>query len=262
MYLNLEKFNKEKIVFRIIPFHRLLEIFEKSEITFIKPKYWDDPFENFFFNQIVDIGVGPLLFKDFGEPIAGLCFTFNNDSDFSWRVYAPNKDGVQISIRIKDLHDVVYDFLSQEKEGQIRCGKVEYLSSTKIKKGYENPDSLKKRFFIQEIVALFSLFIKRKEFKHENEFRVLITHSDLLERRTKTFSVPIEPNQLILSIKFDPRISKKDYLKYRKQLKELGYNGRIMHSRLYQMPRFKINLSGMIKPYDNSLSSSKKSTND
>lgn len=250
-YINIDEATKGKLVYRIIPFHRLLEIFERSELTFIKPRLWDDPFENFFFNQLVDIGEGPIKFKDFGEPIAGLCFTFNDDSDFSWRVYAPNKDGVQISVRINELYDSVNEYLAHEETGQIKCGKVEYVPFKKIKKNYENPSSLKKRFYPLEILGLYSLFIKREEFKHEKEIRVLVTHTNLLEKTIKTFSVPVNPLQLILSIKFDPRITKRDYLKFRKQIKDMGYSGKIVHSRLYQIPRFKINLNGVIKPYEN-----------
>lgn len=42
----------DKNIYRIFSFDRLTEMFNERKITLLKPKKWDDPFENFILKSI------------------------------------------------------------------------------------------------------------------------------------------------------------------------------------------------------------------
>ncbi len=41
----------DRPLYRIFGFARFVEVFEEKQLTLVKPKKWDDPFENFILNS-------------------------------------------------------------------------------------------------------------------------------------------------------------------------------------------------------------------
>ncbi|WP_264802766.1 hypothetical protein, partial [Acetobacter fabarum] len=54
-------------IYRVFPLVRVLDLFEKSENVLVRPKLWDDPFENFFLGARVFSGVNEVDISDIRE---------------------------------------------------------------------------------------------------------------------------------------------------------------------------------------------------
>lgn len=235
MYIELPNEPGSIPIFRIIPFNRLLDILVNSKITLVKPKFWDDPFENFLYKQPILTPNGETIsIKKFEDSIFGNCWTYNSDNDFSWRVYAPHKDGIQIQSSIDILHNHLNDGISDNEDKRIKVGKVLYLTWDEIRDIYENRGG----FSPIEFISSKSLFYKRIEFAAEKEVRVIGVNQDLSSN--EVWQIDVDPNTLILKILIDPRISSNDARVFTEVIKKLGYTGVIEQSKLYASPKLNI----------------------
>lgn len=235
MLINLTEADKDLKIFRIIPFTHLLELLSNSKLTLVKPKLWDDPYENFLFKQTVKVESGDIIpLKKIEESVYGNCWTLNSDSDFSWRVYAPTKEGIQIESTVGKLHDHLNEKMPNNPTKFIKVGKVQYRTWEEIRKIYEQ----KNGFSPMEIIGTFSLFMKRLEFVAENEIRVIAENFESHEE--DTWELDLDPNTLINNILIDPRLSDRKFAVIKKVIQVMGYKGKINHSNLYSSPQMNI----------------------
>lgn len=234
MLINLKKENFDLEIYRIIPFDRFLQILVDKALYFINPTLWADPYELFLFKQkILDhkgeelvIGGDRVIKKLFG-----LCWTRNCDHDYSWRIYTPNNDGVQLKTTVGVINQILEEVRGGIKKGEFRIGSVDYLSTDEIRARYEN----KKTFdLLVDGVGGYSMFIKRKVFEAENEIRVIL--SGMNEMESTVFKVNVDPNCLISSIMLDPRLSSEKADTFKKIISQLGYSGEINQSSLFENP--------------------------
>lgn len=75
------------LLYRIMDFHRIVQIFERRELYFAHPSTWDDPYEKFIKH--------PQSHALFAQ-----CWTRASSSDAMWRIYSPNGLGVRISTSV------------------------------------------------------------------------------------------------------------------------------------------------------------------
>ncbi len=74
-FLNLEQEEFDKPIFRVFSVNRLFEIFDTKELTLVRPKKWDDPFENFIMNSIGVIDDGRTFVVGSRDNFYGQCWT-------------------------------------------------------------------------------------------------------------------------------------------------------------------------------------------
>ena len=235
MLINLKDTDRNLKIFRILPFANLLEILSNSKITLVKPKLWDDPYENFLFKQTVQTMSGDTIpLKKIEERVYGNCWTFNSDSDFSWRVYAPAKDGIQIESTIGQLHDNLNEKMPNNPTKYIKVGQIQYRTWDEMRKIYEQ----KNGFSPLEFIGTFSLFMKRIEFSAENEVRVIAENFE--DHDNDIWELDIEPNAVLNNILVDPRLSERKFHVVKKVVQMMGYQGNILHSTLYSSPQMNI----------------------
>jgi hypothetical protein len=103
MYLNLQPADLNRFVYRITTLERLYRLFESRKNVLVRPRLWDDPYENFILRQRVRHKSGEIREYNYHESIYGQCWTFHKASDAMWRIYAPGGDGVRIRTTINDL---------------------------------------------------------------------------------------------------------------------------------------------------------------
>lgn len=142
-----------------------------------------------------------------------------------WRIYSPNNSGVKVRTTIEKLFNSLVE-KAPEKE-RVFIGKVEY----KKKEKYE--ESIKKTMSIgaQEPDLARSLLIKRNEFSHEREIRLLYDHNLGIE--DEIYAYEFDPLKVIDQIMFDPRLQESMVEVYKNFFKKQGFQKTIKKSELY-----------------------------
>lgn len=225
----------KKSIYRFISFEKLLEIIIERQIQLIKPKFWEDPFENYLSKCNIFYNEKSADFASLQEMIFGQCWTLTPESDALWRIYSTDKKGIRITSKLYKLDASVY------QQGQSFICKVNYATKDSIKKHFSNITELNDLLNTRQQIETY--LWKRKEFEHEREIRVLNvvdTSSIDINVNYKTFY--IDPNDFIDEICFDPRMDSQIENIYFKTIKALNYFGKITKSNLYSFEPVTINL--------------------
>lgn len=230
--------HRDTPVFRIFSCKRFLQLLKESKLSLIKPKKWDDPFENFILSTpAIDNHGTPISLSSLSESYFGQCWTLNKETDAMWRIYSPYKDGIKVSTTVGKLFDVFYD---HRKEPELECyfGLVEY----KTEQNLINLLLRAKEFVLDRsgIESAKSLLLKREEFSHEAEARLIYVSFCEDEKSRDVYSFTIDPNTLFDDITLDPRISDSDQKKISDEITINGCTLNILKSSLYSLPNFKI----------------------
>ncbi|MGB3551168.1 MAG: hypothetical protein WA993_10780, partial [Candidatus Binatus sp.] len=86
-----------------------------------------------------------------------------------------------------------------------------------------------------------SLLMKRIEFEHEEEVRLLYTDPEQ-KWNADLFTYSMDPFKLFDEIIFDPRMEETQYKQYKEGLVKLGFTNTISQSGLYKIRDFEANL--------------------
>lgn len=146
----------------------------------VSPKLWDDPFENFFLNCTAVTNEGEYVnMSSLANSWYGQCWTYNQDSDAMWRIYSPKKDGVKVSTTIRKLFSSIFNTPDPFAHLKYFIGKVNYLEREDIE-GYIIKTTTFNELALGGSANGFAqtLCMKRKEFSHESEVRLLFNDTD------------------------------------------------------------------------------------
>lgn len=180
---------------------------------------WEDPYENYFLKENLRLEDGTKVSADNNLPgVFGQSWTFREETDAMWRIYSQddvdangkhkrNFHGVRIETTARKLLNVIY--VDDDSMADTWIGKVLYLELDEINKRLQGTtqsvrDDLGKSFFI-----------KRQEFDHESEFRVMKLMDSSTIAQTENykriaFAIP-SITDFIDSYTLDPRLSPADY---------------------------------------------------
>lgn len=228
-------------VYRVFSRQRFIQIFETNKLTLVKPKLWDDPFENFILNATGELDDGLKFQTAFREHFYGQCWTLKRESDAIWRIYSPDKDGVKVKTTVRKLFNALYSKSDQFRDISCFIGKVIYSSTGKLLNLLSDPDNMRANLTDSTGRSQAStLFFKRIAFSHEKEVRLIYNsqkniHSDI-------YQFEINPHDLFDQIVFDPRMDYSNFKSDKKLLRARGYKKAIVKSTLYKIPElsFKI----------------------
>lgn len=245
----LEESDLDKPVYRIFNFKRLEQIFQEKQLALVKPRMWDDPFENFILNAKGTLQDGTEFDIAFRENFYGQCWSLTKESDAMWRIYSPKKEGVKVQSTIRKLFAPLFDIGGNFKtlDGEIYnpssfVGKVKYASTKELISMLKDKKRMSSKIFDQSGWGQAStFFFKRVAFKHENEVRLIYNRQS--GNSFDTFQFPVDPNDLLDRIVFDPRMDATVYKQYKQQVKDWGYKREIIQSSLYKIRKFNISLA-------------------
>ena len=219
-------------IYRILSLERFFELFTRRENVLVKPKKWEDPFEDFILNW----GASEKDKQPFARPtVYGQCWTLGRASDAMWRIYSPTSH----SVRIRSTVSKVLESLKRNAEP------TQHAFIGRVK--YPNEDELLKRAnaairMLKDGKALMkdfaeTLLLKRSMFTHEEEVRLLLLTNDDLQQSKDLLPYEIDPHELIDQVMLDPRISKAyaDALKFGIE-KQISFKGEIVQSMIYAPP--------------------------
>lgn len=235
-------------VYRIFSFQRLKEIFQESKLTLVKPKLWDDPFENFILNSTGILRDGRKYFIGFRNNFYGQCWSLTKESDAMWRIYSPKKDGVKVKTTIRKLFNPLFQIGRQFRNMNgvdynlsSFVGKVKYANSKILIEMLKDEKRMSGKIFDQSGWGQAStFFFKRTEFKHEKEVRLIYFSQN--DNQLDTFKFAINPSEMFDEIVFDPRMTESVYEQQKNNLIDWGFNKRIVQSELYKLKKFTIAL--------------------
>ena len=243
-------------IYRIMKFSTLKRIFFEKKLTLVKPKIWDDPFENFILNSTGRLSDGSEFEITFRDNYYGQCWSLVKESDAMWRIYSPcstkNKikeyDGVKVKTTIRKLFTPLYNMnIDRIANGETYTfysfiGRVQYKSTKDLINMLNDKEKMSNKIFdTTGWGQASSFFLKRKAFSHEKEIRII--HKCNYENNgSDIFQFNINPIDIFDEIVFDPRMSTEKYKKSKKELRNLEYKKKIIQSGLYKIRKFTIEL--------------------
>lgn len=235
-YLYIPQPSRDSFIYRITSLPHLFALFEKKQNILVKPKKWEDPFENFILRSKVRLQNGEIAALAFHDQLYGQCWTLQSASDAMWRIYSPNADAVRLRTTVRKLAESLNKSCGEWGHVEAFIGRVKYLPN-KLLVRYANrvfrggAECLSSRLFAQ------TLLVKRPAFKHEREVRLLFFPHDMSSASDDLYPYSVDPNALIDQIMIDPRIPRHmaDALREEIQTKTL-FSGPIRRSLLYAAP--------------------------
>lgn len=241
-------------VYRIFSSKRLFQLFKDKQLTLLKPHKWDDPFENFLYSskaQSLD-GV-PMSLDNLRETVFGQCWSLDKESDAMWRIYSHDKDGIKVKTTARRLYETFWKATSSPVL-QCYIGKVLYWSENKIQQMFNAPKNVNAIILNSDgLEQARTFFIKREEFAHEHEVRLLYTTTpDQPECKSDTFSFPVDPCTLFDEIVVDPRMDQSSFDALADNIRHHGFGNPIYQSSLYRIPNFNVTLNISLKQTSNS----------
>jgi len=232
------------VIYRIFSFERFLELLEENKNTLVKPRKWDDPFENFLFSaKAIDQNGQQIGLESIRESYFGQCWSFHDENDAMWRIYARNKDGIKVKTTVGKLFNEFYSAITGP---ELKCyiGKVEYKDEEEIRQFLGNDGEVHDHIFDSTgIKSAKTLLFKRNAFEHENEVRLIYVTTDDSEKALDVFKYKINQNSLFEEVVLDPRLDCATYEQYKKKICEAGYSSSIIQSTLYTVPNLTIRIN-------------------
>jgi hypothetical protein len=232
-------------VYRTFSERWFVDLLNTRENGLRNPSTWDDPFENFLMARtLVDFGGEVISLRNLTEDWYGQCWTTKPDTDAMWRIYSPQKDGVQVKTTIRKLFDNLCQVPVFSASVQFFVGRVRYESQ-------ENIRCLLEELTFRDISSggqgdgfARLLCVKREAFAHEHEVRLLYQDVEGQPGGRKgarqTVRYPLDPNVVFDQVLLDPRLGDADAAAMTNRLAAAGWRGAARKSTLYEVPAFTI----------------------
>ena len=204
--------NWEMPLYHILPYQYFISLLQSNTLHFVNVmnSWGDEPYELFYIRPQYKLGDGDRLLDDHKSRYFAECWSINEDSDAMWRIYSGlNKDGVRIRTTLGKIVQLLYpvrnvnDFIPF-------IGFVEYYSKNDIQQWVLANSNISFQDWKNNLMR--SLFIKRDNFSHEREFRILLSepsqNGDSTYKPISPYhSIPIVPIDFIDEITLSPFVN-------------------------------------------------------
>lgn len=159
-----------------------------------------------------------------------------------WRIYSPNKDGVRVATTITRLFSNFYDANDKFASLKYLIGSVEYMERAEIEQFLANTSFTELALGGQPHNFAKTLCIKRPEFLHENEVRVLFQDIENNKGKNRVATFPFDADLILKEVALDPRLTQVEFEKTKSDLIKLDCNVPIIQSDLYHISPTTIHL--------------------
>lgn len=217
------------------------------ENTLVKPEQWDDPFENFMgqCKAVIQPGGMKVALRGIYGAFYGQCWTrAEQETDATWRIYTPhvkgqgaNQLGARVRVLAGKLFDTIYDAGDPHISLKAFLGSVEYRDEEQIRAMIRNEGG-PMTFDGSGLSQARALMVKRLEFEHEQEVRLLYNRIDVKTAAHNLATFPIDPSALFDETVLDPRLEAAEAAAFESSFRSAGYTGDIRQSQLYRLPNF------------------------
>ncbi len=238
---NMTPADLDKSIYRIVPVKNNLDLMlENKTLALAKTSSWEDVYENFFFKENFFVHGDKVTMEHLADNIFGQCWSTFKDSDAMWRIYSYDKKSVRIKTTIRKLFDAVY--LSDHCMATTYIGAIDYKSQKALNEWIDSINPVSTSDLTK--VTVDSLFMKRNNFSHEQEIRVIYqpdSASPDCSSRLKFYS--IDTDDFLEEIAFDPRADDTFMQDTMRMISKHGYPmSRVIKSPLYDFKKANIEL--------------------
>ena len=191
-------------IYKFMPLQYVLSMIQNQKLAINRISKWDDVYENFILKQDYTLNDGtPINVINQVNGVFGQCWTVYPETDALWRIYSPEPEhnAIRIKTTVEKLYDTLYQ--SDNNMADTYIGLVQYKAQKDIEDAILSLSPLDIRD-IQSVVVN-GAFVKRKEFSHEQEVRIVrILDSEQSSKAGKLLYFPIN-SQFIEEFCIDPR---------------------------------------------------------
>jgi hypothetical protein len=200
----------EKLLFRVLPLDRVIEILDKKRWAFVSPTLWNDPFEKAFLEaeykhkgKAFSLPIKPTkVGNELQYRLFSVCFTETRESEAFWKTYSPNGDGIRLAVKATALKAV----LSKIRDYDVYIGKAVYEDYEKLYRFQRDVKFWKElRSATINETHLKLMLKKRMPFEYENEVRIMLLRKTPMTKSVAKVSI-LKTKELIHGIKLDPRM--------------------------------------------------------
>lgn len=226
---------RDTVLYRTVRLNRLLSMFSAYQNALVRPKLWDDTFENYALNSDVEIDgkSGKFGFRD---DIYGQCWTRESFSDAMWRIYSNGTDGVRIKTTVGKLLDSLSRSAGTKSEISCFIGKVRYCKDEGLNQFAESHFADGLGSDGKQIAE--TLLLKRNAFRHEKEVRLIYLAPETQPPEKDLHLYHFDPHELIDQIMVHPQLSEEEADTLKKRIREAtNYKGEVKRSLLYRTPK-------------------------
>ena len=200
---------------------------------------WEDVYENFVQKEHIT-----LLNSNHGTiskfAYYGQSWTSLEESDAMWRIYSHPKDNY--AVKVKTVYPKIVKMYLSNRDMQIEdeVDRVYYEEGKAINDWLLKNTPMNLHAYLQLVYE--SLFVKRLEFKHEMEVRVIIRPLSVKECHD-SISLKFDPVEMFDEIVIDPRVSEEEFKQQFDSLTNCGYDGnKIRKSSLYDFNKITLEI--------------------
>lgn len=213
------------VVYRYISVERYFDLVEKKILSLSHITMWEDPYEGFIFRVMAD-SVRDVQEKirvyDLFKYYYGQSWTVNGDeADETWRAHGKRGTVVRIKTTVDKLCRCLTDMPNGSGRAcpvtsDVKVGLVRYAKSDAEFNSLLNIDTLREALNGEEQDRLRMFFNKRRQFKSEAEFRIMVhANENDLDREHDTdgrfLKITVDPRELIDEVLVDPCMDRKEY---------------------------------------------------
>lgn len=238
-FLHLSDRREDYYVYRIFPLQRLYQLFSTGCNALLRPRKWDDPFENLLLQSTLLRPKHNATAKRLAC-FYGQCWTLHQASDALWRIYSPDQTSVRIRTTLGGLLRGIVNSPDGARNGHAVLGAVRYLPRKPMIEFATAPRLRQARPGITTLAE--TLLIKRPAFSHEREVRLL--YYDPTAPAEDLFKYHLDPHELISQIMVDPRLTPVNAKTTMEDIRHTtGFRGEVKRSLLYGLP------DELLRPY-------------
>lgn len=223
-------------IFKFFSMKALIPLLKQGKLFIDRVKTWEDVYENFFlkenfYSKSLEANIDT---AEIAHGVFGQSWTYAPETDAMWRIYSADMHGVRIQTTVGKLFSAV--FVDDTCIADTWLGKVEYNSMDEINCFIKKETEVDSSFIWRDLMP-YTLFLKRTEFAHEKEFRIVkMLDSEMCKRLYdyKRLAFEINVNDFIEGILLDPRLEEGEFEAQKQELINLGIKSEIIEkSSLY-----------------------------
>lgn len=234
-------------IYRMMRLDYFLQMLRDKRWVVPKVSSWDDSWESFFLKQDFLYGEDRVVTDELQSHLYGQSWTLANldNTDVLWRCY--NHSGCFMYVAVGSSVEKVRSLLHSQDDktllSESYLGRVSYLSNRKISEFISDNNVLSSGQQIENLIVK-SLFVKRKPFAYEKEFRLVIWPD---KGTQPLFELPLNGVRIVDEVILDPRMADSKYTSRVENITDMlkcaGFDDRVRISKLFSFfPKKRINL--------------------